>query len=231
MKLLEMKNVAYPAGPAPLLRDISLTIEAGDCAVLFGPSGSGKHALLKLAAGILLPGAGSVAVTGDAEAGALPSAYVAQDKGLISNLTLLQNAVLPLVYHGRLGYREALAQGRRVMADFALTDAADMRPAAAGAGRRRIAQLVRAVLIDPRLYLFERPFSDIDSAAELMIRRTLRTIKDRRDVGALIATGDPKKYLTWGSRFIYLEQGRPRFFANAEELANCRDPQVQAFLT
>ncbi len=217
-----MRGVGLDDGEHVPLHGVDLSVEAGDRVVVFGGSGSGKRTLLKLAAGILVPETGSVTLSG---AGPIPLGFVSMEGGLLGNLTLLDNSILPLLYHQLRGGRAA-AKARALFSELGIAQFADRRPAEAGYGARRLAQLARALLCEPPLFVLEEPLAEIDAAAA----RSVRSLLDRLDGAVIVVTGSLGQYLDWGRRFLFLHEGRGVLFESAQALRAAKAPEVRACL-
>lgn len=226
--ILEFRDVVVKdASGFTLLADVDLELRAGERLIVFGPSGSGKRALLKMAAGILSPAGGMVRL--DAGSRRCPVGYVLRDGGLLNNVTLLQNVVLPLVYHGALEAPAAIEKGRRLLAELGVRRAAGLRPAAAPLSARKLAQLARALIVEPALYVLESPLDEVDAAGAVAVREVLRRIRES-GAAALLATGSLGPYLDWGDRFLMIRGDQVRLYAGRDELLADEDPEVKVYL-
>ena len=204
-------------------------MDAGERLVVFGPSGSGKLALLKTAAGILAPRAGTVVLEPGARP--FPVGYVAREGGLVANITLLQNVMLPIVYHQKLTAKIAETKAKTLLFDLGVREAAFQRPAAAPTSAKRMAQFARALLAEPALYVIDSPFDDMDAAGALAVREVLERIARDSRACSIVATGSLKPYLEWGGRFLMIHDDQVRHFAGREELLSDDDPQLKVFLS
>lgn len=165
-----MRGVRFDDGHHPAIRELDLSLEAGERLVAFGASGSGKRTFLKLAAGILKPDAGTI----ESE----PLGYVPSEGGLLSNLSLLDNAILPLVYHKRLPLARAAERGRAALSELGLGDRLERRPATVSASARRLAQLARAMLVEPSVFLLDDPLEENRGALKATLDGTSKAGKD-----------------------------------------------------
>lgn len=226
MTAIEFRRVSYHAAGRVELRGVDFSASPGDCIVVFGRSGSGKRALVKLVSGALRPTEGAVA----SGPGPLPAGYVASDGGLLSNLSLLENVVLPVVYHRRLARPAALTAARALLEELGVADQADNLPARSGVGARRLAQVARAMLAEPAAYVFDEPLDELDAAAARKMREVLRGLKDGRRAAVFISTGRLKAFLDWGERFFLLSEGGLTVFETRAALLESADPEVRLFL-
>ena len=229
MSLLEFRKVSLKDGARTLMRGLDVALEAGERLVVFGPSGSGKRAFLKMAAGVLEPDSGTVTLSGPRPGRPAPIGYVTNEGGLISNLTLVQNAALPAVYHRLLAPGEAEERARTLLREWGHGAAADLRPSMASVAAQRLAQFARALLIEPALFVLDTPLEDVDAENARTIRKVLGRIREEGR-SAVLGTGSLSPYLDWGGRFLMLHEGRARFFADKAGLLKDEDPALRVFL-
>ena len=229
MSILPLQSVTIKDGERTLFSNLDLTLEAGERLVVFGPSGSGKLALLKTAAGILSPRTGNVSL--DMGGRPLPVGYIAREGGLVANITLLQNVILPVVYHRILEPKIAETKAKTLLFDLGVREAAFQRPAAAPTSAKRMAQFARALLAEPSLYVIDSPFDDIDAAGASAARDVLKRIAQDSRACSIVATGSLKPYLDWGRRFLLIHDDQVRHFAGRDELLRDDDPELKVFLS
>jgi len=230
MSLLEFKDVSRANKERSVIRGVNLTMLDGEKLVLFGRSGAGKRTFLRLAAMIASPSSGSVTLNDPVPGRPMPVGFVTHEGGLINNLTLLENVVLPLVYHGVLGFQEAKLRGVALFHDFGITEEGGLRPASSTPAARRLAQLARALLAEPALFLLEDPLEDMDSATALLIRRALERVCAAGRAGVIVATEKPGAYLDWGDRFLLIGGGMVRIFEGRKALLEDGGAEVGIFL-
>ena len=157
------------------LRDVSLTLPAGTCAVLLGENGAGKSTLLKLLSGLISPSFGKVTVFGESpreQRGRV--ATMGHATMLYDELTGMEN----LTYFARLhGHAAAETLAAEALREVALDPANPRRVGEYSQGMRQRASLARVLLSSPDLLLLDEPFSNLDaSSARRMIDRLLAWI-------------------------------------------------------
>jgi putative ABC transport system ATP-binding protein len=199
------------------LRDVSLTVAAGQVALLRGPSGSGKSTLLALVAGHLRPTEGDVRVLGE-RVGRLPDAlaarfrarhlgFVFQRDHLLEDRSALENVIVPLV-PGGLTLRAAAEKARAALERFGIATRAAERVRNLSGGERQRVAIARAVVNDPALVLADEPTAHLDEA---LTRGFLEVLGELRAEGrtVVVATHDPL-VLAWGGadRVLALDRGR-----------------------
>ncbi|NBF41010.1 MAG: ATP-binding cassette domain-containing protein [Spirochaetes bacterium] len=186
---ISLRGVSLFSGTEAVFADVSISVPPGSTTLVMGPSGSGKSALLKVAAGLIPADTGTVTLLGS-QLGTLAkpderelrrrNGFVFQDAALWQNLTVFQNLALPLQYHGVTENAAEVASRVRAMAgDFGMQRRIDLRPAQLSAGERKMVSFLRAIILDPEVLFLDEPTSFVDhQGAELIIRR-LRELKKR----------------------------------------------------
>ncbi|WP_054111051.1 ABC transporter ATP-binding protein [Brevundimonas sp. AAP58] len=192
--------------------DVSLTLEPGRILALLGPSGGGKTTLLRLIAGLETPDAGSLSISGSLVASSghwMPIeqrgvALVFQDFALFPHMTALQNVAFGLKGKAAARRETALAWLDRV----GLAHLAHRHPHALSGGEQQRVALARALAPEPRVVLFDEPFSALDAHLRQSVRDDV--IRLLRDTGstAVIVTHDAQEAMGMVDQLALLENGR-----------------------
>jgi lipoprotein-releasing system ATP-binding protein len=177
------KSYATPAGELAVLRDVSLSLDAGDAACVMGPSGSGKSTLLYILGGLEPPTSGTVRLNGTdpytLSADAIASfrnreiGFVLQDHCLLPQCTVLENVLVPtLVGDADSGAEQ---RARELIGNVGLGDRLHHRPAELSGGEKQRAAIARALVRQPKLLLCDEPTGNLDAetadvVADLLIK-------------------------------------------------------------
>ena len=192
--ILELENVIKQYGNrVHALSGISLKVKIAERIVIMGPSGSGKSTLLNLACGLDEPTSGVVKVDGaplsqlddDARTRLRREkiGMVFQTFNLLSSLTSLENASLPLRLQGR-GWRDAETRAQAMLARVGLRDRLTHRPDELSGGERQRVAIARALIFEPPLLLADEPTGNLDSATGQEILTLLDDLN--RELGTTI---------------------------------------------
>ena len=189
-------SVRFARGDRPIVTDFTLTVARGDHLLLLGPSGSGKTTLINLAAGLLTPDSGRVAVAGQT----MPAGADARDAlrrqhvgivfqtlRLVSALGLADNLALA----ARLAGKPA-DDIPRLLDELGLAHRAAARPRALSQGEAQRAAIARAVAARPTLLLADEPTSALDDANAATVARLLMDTAARHGSTLVIATHDAR---------------------------------------
>jgi len=185
--------------PVHALRDVTLSIGAGEYVAVMGPSGSGKSTLLSLLGGLDRPTEGSYRFEGR-EVASLPDdelsrlrreriGFVFQSFHLVPRMTALENVALPLLLAG-VAPRERLARAAEGLEAVGLGARSDHRPDQLSGGEKQRVCLARAVVTRPGLVLADEPTGNLDSASGSEIVALLERLHGG-GITLLVVTHDP----------------------------------------
>jgi ABC-type nitrate/sulfonate/bicarbonate transport system ATPase subunit/ABC-type nitrate/sulfonate/bicarbonate transport system permease component len=186
---------------AAVLQDLDVRVAPGEIAVITGESGVGKTTLLKLAASLLKPDAGTV--TAPARIG-----YVFQDDRLLPWRTVLENTALPLVYQG-FPRQEALSLASGLLSEAGLSGAEGKKPEELSGGMKKRAALARCYARLPDAILMDEPFSGLHARARGQLWEMFLRLHRLRPVPVLIVTHYPEEISTHTRCRLYTLQGAP----------------------
>ena len=217
---LEHVDKKYPNGYVAS-RDLSLEIADGEFLVLVGPSGSGKSTVLRMIAGLEKPTAGTITI-GARDVTRLPPqerdvAMVFQSYALYPHMSVRDNMAFGL----RLRKQPADAVARRVaeVADaLGLRPMLDRKPAQLSGGQRQRVALGRAIVREPKAFLFDEPLSNLDAQLRVETRAELARLHRRLGATMVYVTHDQVEAMTLGTRVAVLKDGMLQQVAPPMEL-------------
>ena len=196
--VLQVAGLCKSFGNIPVLKDLSLSLEAGTFACVMGPSGSGKSTFLHLVAGLLTPDAGTVAIVGreisalsDYEATCFRRRHIGlvfQDFNLVQTLTARENVALPLLLDG------AEPDGRELDSLFeklGIAGRRDALPATLSGGERQRVAIARAWAAHPDVILADEPTGNLDSPTARSFCGILKQMNEEAGCTILMVSHDP----------------------------------------
>ena len=211
----------HPGGAAPAVADVSLAIGDGERLAIVGPSGSGKSTLLRIIAGLDTPSSGRVRLDGvdvtDVAPEARDLAMVFQSYALYPHLRVRENLAFPLRMRG-LAPAAISARVATVAAALGLTDLLDRRPAALSGGERQRVALGRAMVRDPRAFLFDEPLSNLDPRRRADARAGLVALHARLGATMVYVTHDQEEAFILSDAIAVMAQGSILQYAAPAEL-------------
>jgi molybdate transport system ATP-binding protein len=206
--------------------DVALSVAAGECLALAGPSGAGKTSILRAVAGLLRPERGRVTCGGqtwlDTERGVnvAPEArrcgYVFQEHALFGHLCAWQNVAYGLHGVPRAERRERAVE---LLARFGMEALADARPRTLSGGERQRVALARAMAVQPAALLLDEPLAALDTRTRAAASRELHAVLADAAVPALLVTHDFGEAALLGDRVGVIDAGRVVQEGTAAELA------------
>jgi putative ABC transport system ATP-binding protein len=216
---LELRQVSkvYGSGPAEVhaLREVDLSVEAGELVAVMGPSGSGKSTLLAIAGTLEAASSGTVLIGGHDVSGMSGNdrarlrrraiGYVFQDFNLIPGLSAVENVALPLELDGTK-VKAARTAAREVLARLGLDERADRFPDELSGGESQRVAIARAIVGERHLLLADEPTGALDSVNGEAVMRLLRTAC-RDGVAGMVVTHDAQ-LASWADRVVFLRDGR-----------------------
>lgn len=220
MALVEIEQLSkvYKKGSqdVPVLRDLSLTVEAGEFVVLMGPSGSGKTTLLNLIAGIDRPTQGSIQVAGQdlarlsrnklAAWRAQHVGYIFQLYNLIPVLTAYENIELPLLLLP-ISSAERRKRVQVALEAVSLIDRYDHYPRQLSGGQEQRVAIARAIVADPTIIVADEPTGDLDAETATATLALLKRLNEEMGKTLVMVTHDPKA-ASVANRLVKLEKGK-----------------------
>jgi multiple sugar transport system ATP-binding protein len=201
----------YAGGAAPAVSDVSFTVADREFMVLLGPSGCGKSTVLRMIAGLEPITSGTVSIDGrvvnQVPAKLRDIAMVFQSYALYPHMTVYENLAFGL----RRRSVDQTEVGRRVRAaakKLGLAELLKRKPHALSGGQRQRVALGRAIVRDPKVFLFDEPLSNLDAALRVTTRNEL--IKQQHEIGttSIYVTHDQVEAMTMGHCICIMNQGK-----------------------
>ncbi|MER9402783.1 ABC transporter ATP-binding protein [Mesorhizobium caraganae] len=223
MGSLVIENVKKAFGPVEVLKGINLEVTDGEFVVFVGPSGCGKSTLLRVIAGLEDSTSGRVVIDG-ADVSATPPAkrgiaMVFQTYALYPHLTVKNNMGLGLKQAGT----PAAEIDRRIgiaSSMLSLEPYLERRPAELSGGQRQRVAIGRAVVREPKLFLFDEPLSNLDAALRVNTRLEIAQLHRRLKATMIYVTHDQVEAMTLADKIVVLNAGRIEQIGGPMELYN-----------
>lgn len=198
MLTVTLEEITVTDGGRAVFARAALAVQAGDCVAIVGPNGAGKSMLLRVAAGLASPDAGSVRIGGHDPAALAPTeravlrrrmGYLFQTGALLSNRSLAANVTLPLRYHTDWTDDAIAARVEERLRALELWEARALFPAQLSPHQRRRGGLARALALDPELVFLDDPLAGLDAAASERVLQALARLRARRATLLIAASG------------------------------------------
>lgn len=246
--LVEVNDMSVQFGDQKVLRNINLTIPAGQTLVVLGESGCGKTVLVKSIIGLVQPTRGTVKFDGedinrlnDRQLShlRLRFGFVFQNAALFDSMTIGQNVAFPLRQHGRLSDEQIREMVLSRLSEVGLPDSVVFKkPAELSGGMRKRVGLARALIMNPELILYDEPTTGLDPIMSDVINELIIRTRSRNPVTSIVITHDMNTARKVADRVIMLlpvprldeDETQIIFDGTVEELNACRDRRVQQFI-
>ncbi|NJL23735.1 MAG: ATP-binding cassette domain-containing protein [Calothrix sp. SM1_5_4] len=239
MAVIEVRNFSKSFDGRVVHRDVSFKVESGECVGLIGGSGKGKSVVMRSLIGLEKPDAGEIWIDGE-EISKLDErrlvhirkkvAYVFQNGALFDSMSVYDNLAYPLREHTDLDERRIKERIHSQLEEFGLLEAEDKLPAELSGGMQKRVGLARAMMIGPKVILYDEPTAGLDPYNTLKIRETVLRLK-KKGVTALFVTHDMPTAIAVCDRFCLLGEGRVKAEARVEDLAKDPHNPLQKFIS
>ncbi|MCJ2014297.1 ABC transporter ATP-binding protein [Methylobacterium sp. J-076] len=218
---LRLEGLRKSFGAHEILKGVDLALADGEMLVIVGASGCGKSTLLRLVAGLETPSAGRILIDGRDVTGIDPSArdiaMVFQNYALYPHMSVFDNMAYGLKIRG-LPRAEIRAKVDAASALLGLEALLDRKPRQLSGGQRQRVAMGRAIVRDPKLFLFDEPLSNLDAKLRVQMRGEIRRLQRRLKVTSLYVTHDQVEAMTLGDRLLVMHQGVPVQLATPTEV-------------
>jgi phospholipid/cholesterol/gamma-HCH transport system ATP-binding protein len=231
--LIEFKDVTKRFGPRTVLERVNLQIYEGQVTTIIGLSGSGKSVLLKHIIGLLKPDEGTILFKGKPlttmkkkeKAASLPQiSYMFQDNALFDSMTVYENIALPLRETTNLKKAEIDLRVTARIEQLELSDAANKYPSELSGGMQKRAALARALVIDPKIVLFDEPTSGQDPVRKNAILSMIAKYQRKFGFTAILVSHEIPDVYFISNRILALYDQAIVFQGTPEELENFDHP-------
>ncbi|MCE9659779.1 MAG: ABC transporter ATP-binding protein [Burkholderiales bacterium] len=198
---------ADPGQRYTAVRDVTLTVGAGEFVSVVGPTGCGKSTLLNVAAGLLAPSSGSVEVFGEKLAGINRRAgYMFQSDSLMPWRTALGNVAAGLEFHGA-ATADANLQALEWLKRVGLGGFGDRYPHQLSGGMRKRVGLAQTLVLDPDIILMDEPFSALDIQTRQLMENEVLALWAEKKKAVLFITHDLDEAIAMSDRVVCLSAG------------------------
>ncbi|MBB3387971.1 multiple sugar transport system ATP-binding protein [Rhizobium sp. BK275] len=221
MSGLSINKVKKSFGSVDIIHGIDVEIADGEFVILVGPSGCGKSTLLRMIAGLEEISAGKISIDGRVVNNLQPKdrdiAMVFQNYALYPQMTVAQN----------MGFALELAGARRPEIDRKVSEAAailglqpllERKPAQLSGGQRQRVAMGRAIVRDPKVFLFDEPLSNLDAKLRVKMRAEIKALHQRLKTTIVYVTHDQIEAMTMADKIVVLQGGRVEQIGSPLEL-------------
>ena len=222
-----------------MLRNLTISVPEGLTTVVFGASGCGKSVMLRHLIGLLRPDHGEVwyhdhridrLTERQLRPIRLEFGFLFQHSALFDSWTVHENVAFPLLEHTSFGPDQRRERVRYVLGLVGLTDALEKMPSDLSGGQRKRVALARAIVLEPKVILYDEPTTGLDPIRADIINDLVLKLKNELGATSIVVTHDLTSAFKVGDRMVMLYDGRVRLAGTPDEFLASKDPIVRQFL-
>ncbi|MFO7674627.1 MAG: ATP-binding cassette domain-containing protein [Lutibacter sp.] len=235
--ILSIKNLKKSFGDNHVLNGFTLELFEGENLVLMGKSGSGKSVMIKCLVGLMQPDEGSLEIMGK-DISNLPQkefnelrtqlGFLFQGSALYDSMTVRENLEFPMRQQKK-SEEESLKLVLEALESVGLVDAIDLMPDELSGGMKRRIALARAIILKPKIIIYDEPTTGLDPITAKEIIQLMRNIQQNYKTSSLIITHDVDCARVISNRMILLIDGINYAEGTFGELSTNKDEKIQAF--
>ncbi|WOC14680.1 ABC transporter ATP-binding protein [Pseudochrobactrum sp. MP213Fo] len=231
MGTLKLNNIRKSYGPVDVIKGIDLDVRDGELVVFVGPSGCGKSTLLRIIAGLEDANSGEVRIDDQVVNQTPPAkrgiAMVFQSYALYPHLDVQSNMGLGLKQAGKPA-AEIEARVKQASNMLSLESYLKRRPAELSGGQRQRVAIGRALVREPKLFLFDEPLSNLDAALRVNTRLEIAKLHRQLSATMIYVTHDQVEAMTLANRIVVLNAGQIEQVGAPMDLYNAPDNEFVA---
>ncbi len=236
---LEVRDVHKAFGEKKVHSGVSFELHQGEILGLFGGSGTGKSVMLREIIGLEKPDQGSILFEGRdlttlTEWELFPVrtkiSYVFQNGALFDSLSVEENLAYPLREHTKLSEDEIHAKVERMLELIDMKNSNHLLPAELSGGMQKRAGLARAIILEPKVILFDEPTAGLDPLNTKRLLDNIKKLKERGMTGIFVTHDIPSAFEI-SDRIAIIYQGKIHVIDTVENIKRSKDPLVQSFVS
>ena len=223
MGRIVLRNVRKAFGEVEVIPSVNLEVEDGEFVVFVGPSGCGKSTLLRLIAGLEDVSGGAILIDGIDVAKAPPAkrglSMVFQSYALYPHMSVRNNIAFPLKMAGEP--KDVIERKvQKAATTLNLTSYLDRKPGQLSGGQRQRVAIGRAIVREPKAFLFDEPLSNLDAALRVQMRLEIAQLHQSLATTMIYVTHDQIEAMTMADKIVVLNAGRIEQVGTPLELYN-----------
>lgn len=238
--MIRLTNVHKSFGSQTVLNGLDLTIPAGEITAIIGPSGEGKSVLIKHMIGLLKPDSGNVEVDGESILGLRRSqmnhvrekfGMLFQGAALFDSMNVFENVAFPLREKTRLSKEEIRTRVLSALEDVGLKNVERKFTDELSGGMKKRVGLARALLLNPKIILFDEPTTGLDPIIKRAIHQLISDTHARFGFTAVIVSHEIPEIFDFAQNVAMLYKGKILQFGTSGEIRNSTHPVVRQFIS
>jgi len=237
--MIRLSDVHKSFGAQSVLNGLNLEIPAGKITAVIGPSGEGKSVLLKHMIGLLKPDSGEIEVDGESIINLRRSrlnrirekfGMLFQNAALFDSMTVYENVAFPLREKTSLSRDEIEERVRSALEHVGLKNVNGKYPDEISGGMKKRVGLARALLLNPKIILFDEPTTGLDPIIRRAIHQLIKDTHEKFGFTAVIVSHEIPEIFDIAQNVAMLFQGRILQVGTSDEIRNSTHPAVRQFI-
>ncbi|KAB0667476.1 ABC transporter ATP-binding protein [Oryzomonas japonica] len=238
--MIKLTDVHKSFGTQKVLNGLDLEIPEGMITAIIGPSGEGKSVLLKHIIGLLQPDSGRIEVDGESIQGLRRSqlnrirekfGMLFQNAALFDSMSVFENVAFPLQEKTKLSGAEIRRRVLSALEDVGLKNVENKFPDELSGGMKKRVGLARAVVLNPKIILFDEPTTGLDPVIKRAIHHLIRETHAKFGFTAVIVSHEIPEIFDIAQNVAMLYQGKILQHGTPEEIQNSTHPVVRQFIS
>ncbi|KAA0891696.1 ABC transporter ATP-binding protein [Oryzomonas rubra] len=238
--MIKLTDVHKSFGTQKVLNGLDLEIPEGMITAIIGPSGEGKSVLLKHIIGLLQPDSGSIEVDGENIQGLRRSqlnrirekfGMLFQNAALFDSMSVFENVAFPLQEKTKLSGDEIRRRVLSALEDVGLKNVENKFPDELSGGMKKRVGLARAVVLNPKIILFDEPTTGLDPVIKRAIHHLIRETHAKFGFTAVIVSHEIPEIFDIAQNVAMLYQGKILQHGTPDEIQNSTHPVVRQFIS
>ena len=238
--MITLRNVHKSFGPQKVLDGLDLDIPDGQITAIIGPSGEGKSVLLKHLIGLLQPDSGAVEVDGESIVDISRSGLnrirekfgmLFQNVALFDSMTVFENVAFPLEEKTSLSKEEIRSKVLAALEDVGLKNIENKFPDELSGGMKKRVGLARAVVLGPKIILFDEPTTGLDPIIKRAIHQLIKDTHAKFGFTAVIVSHEIPEIFDVAQNVAMLFRGKILQHGTSDDIKNSDHPAIRQFIS
>ncbi|MEJ5304832.1 MAG: ABC transporter ATP-binding protein [Ignavibacteria bacterium] len=238
--MIKIENLHKRFGNLIVLDGVTFEVPEGKTYVILGRSGTGKSVLLKCIVRLLEPDDGKIFINGNdilklshKELNELRKeiGFLFQSAALYDSMSVRENLSFPLIRHTKMRENEIEERVKEMLRLVGLEEAIDKMPSELSGGMRKRIGLARALILHPKIMLYDEPTTGLDPVTSKEIAKLILDMQKKFQMTNIVVTHDMVVALSTADKILLLDKGKFIFEGTSEELINSDLDIAQKFLS
>ncbi|MCR4416285.1 MAG: ABC transporter ATP-binding protein [Ignavibacteria bacterium] len=238
--MIKIENLYKRFGKLIVLDGVTFEVPEGKTYVILGRSGTGKSVLLKCIVRLLEPDDGKIFINGNdilklshKELNELRKeiGFLFQSAALYDSMSVRENLSFPLIRHTKMRENEIEERVKEMLRLVGLEEAIDKMPSELSGGMRKRIGLARALILHPKIMLYDEPTTGLDPVTSKEIAKLILDMQKKFQMTNIVVTHDMVVALSTADKILLLDKGKFIFEGTSEELINSDLDIAQKFLS